>query len=311
MAKLRHLQTGHIWHLRESSQLGRHPGCWIVLDAAGTSGRHAQIIYAGGRWLVLDLKSRNGTRLDDEVVGAIAQPLARGQRLTLGRDGGDAFQIVDVDPPEPIAYVKHTPTRIAGEDGVLYLPDGAGSVLIREEAGQWLIQRDEDTPGPAEPDHTVEAGGVVWTLALPSQQTETVESQVVLSPTLVVQHSQDLDDFELGIRSQGGGTVSLGARTYGLMLYVLAQRLLADQAPPESSAAEAGWMTVSEVLDELSRATLSDVERKHINLHVMRFRRVMKNFEPSDSAGPRIERRKGSDRIRLAGPVLIEPLGAP
>ncbi|MGK0359108.1 MAG: hypothetical protein ACI9U2_001404 [Bradymonadia bacterium] len=310
MAQLRHLQSDRLWSLSESSQLGRRPNSWIPLTAPCTSGRHAQIIYSGGRWLIVDLGSRNGTRLQNQSVSAIARPLSSGQRIALGSDAGEVFEVVHVDPPEPIAMVPSDPTqRVVGEDGVLCLHDGDRTVLVREQTGRWLMQCDDAEPVEVVTGHVIKRGAVQWTLVLPSHHTVTLEAQASETTTLVIQHSQDLDDFEFAIRRTGHPSRSLGARTYSFMLYVLAQRLLTEQTDPDIAAAEAGWMRVPDLLDELTRANGIEAERTHINMHVLRFRKVIERFASRAPDIPRIERRGDSDRIRLAGPVLIEPLG--
>jgi pSer/pThr/pTyr-binding forkhead associated (FHA) protein len=53
---------------RPTIQLGRGPHNDIRLDNDSVSGTHASLVQRGGRWLALDLNSRNGTRVDGEMV---------------------------------------------------------------------------------------------------------------------------------------------------------------------------------------------------------------------------------------------------
>ena len=48
--------------------LGRHPECDIVLDVGAVSRQHAQILREGDDYYAEDLKSRNGTFVNEEVV---------------------------------------------------------------------------------------------------------------------------------------------------------------------------------------------------------------------------------------------------
>lgn len=48
--------------------MGRHPECDIVLDVPAVSRQHVQITREGGAFYVEDLRSRNGTFLNGEVV---------------------------------------------------------------------------------------------------------------------------------------------------------------------------------------------------------------------------------------------------
>jgi serine phosphatase RsbU (regulator of sigma subunit) len=60
---------GQIIELTEDQTvLGRHPNSQIVLDNAAVSRHHAQILFSHGRYFLEDLRSRNGTFLNDEAV---------------------------------------------------------------------------------------------------------------------------------------------------------------------------------------------------------------------------------------------------
>lgn len=52
----------------ERTVLGRHPSCQIVLDNAAVSRQHAQILENHGTYYLEDLRSRNGTQLNDESI---------------------------------------------------------------------------------------------------------------------------------------------------------------------------------------------------------------------------------------------------
>lgn len=60
---------GQIIELTEDQTvLGRHPNSQIVLDNAAVSRHHAQVLFSHGRYFLEDLRSRNGTFLNDEAV---------------------------------------------------------------------------------------------------------------------------------------------------------------------------------------------------------------------------------------------------
>ena len=72
MAVLRVVQgpnPGKIYSLeRDKMVLGRHPNCDIVLEVGAVSREHAQLIRSGDNYFLEDLKSRNGTFLNNEAV---------------------------------------------------------------------------------------------------------------------------------------------------------------------------------------------------------------------------------------------------
>lgn len=70
--------------LRTETRIGRVvPNC-IVLPEGNVSMRHARILFVNGRFMVVDLRSVNGTFLDEARV-AIARPLVHGNVIRIGR----------------------------------------------------------------------------------------------------------------------------------------------------------------------------------------------------------------------------------
>ena len=60
--------TGAGAHLDKSFAIGRDATCEIRFDDALVSRRHAEVVFEGGLWWVVDLGSRNGTLLDGNRV---------------------------------------------------------------------------------------------------------------------------------------------------------------------------------------------------------------------------------------------------
>lgn len=53
---------------REKIVMGRHPDCDIVVEAGAVSRHHAQLLLVDDQFFIEDLKSRNGTFLNDQAV---------------------------------------------------------------------------------------------------------------------------------------------------------------------------------------------------------------------------------------------------
>jgi hypothetical protein len=62
--------------------VGRHLGCDVVLSSVKVSRRHARLIFRDGSWILLDLDSTNGTRVNGVRVGRCA--LQPGDELVIG-----------------------------------------------------------------------------------------------------------------------------------------------------------------------------------------------------------------------------------
>jgi hypothetical protein len=73
----------------EELLVGRHPACDVVVEAETVSRRHALLTFRDGGWIVQDLASTNGPRVNGQPVGRC--------RLQAGDQLGLADQHLQVD----------------------------------------------------------------------------------------------------------------------------------------------------------------------------------------------------------------------
>ena len=83
VAKLRHEGRAIILG-GQGAVIGRSRDCDVVLDDANVSRRHIEVRPSGGSWVVHDLGSTNGVRVNGRRVES-AQSLRPGDRIELGR----------------------------------------------------------------------------------------------------------------------------------------------------------------------------------------------------------------------------------
>ena len=68
----------------DEAVIGRLPRCHIVLDPNGVSREHAKIRRQGDRFFVVDLNSRNTTKLNEKVLSPMEDhPLTEGDRINI------------------------------------------------------------------------------------------------------------------------------------------------------------------------------------------------------------------------------------
>jgi hypothetical protein len=67
---------------KDATTIGRLAECDVVVQDRGASRRHAQIRLHDGAYVLTDLGSTNGTRLNGQTVQS--RPLADGDRITIG-----------------------------------------------------------------------------------------------------------------------------------------------------------------------------------------------------------------------------------
>lgn len=80
------MTTGERYVLNSPNiSLGRHPDNQIILPDDGyASSNHARIYYDQGQWLVEDLNSSNGTKVNDELIST-PKPLCPYDVVRVGR----------------------------------------------------------------------------------------------------------------------------------------------------------------------------------------------------------------------------------
>jgi len=62
--------------------IGRHHACDVVLPSINVSRRHARLYFRDGRWILRDLESTNGTRVNGLPVGR--SELRPGDEIRIG-----------------------------------------------------------------------------------------------------------------------------------------------------------------------------------------------------------------------------------
>ena len=75
--------AGTVFDLQTETTIGRAPGCAVVVDDPRVSKLHARLFHSGGRWVVEDLGSTNGTLLNDHVLD-LAKNVGPGDRIQVG-----------------------------------------------------------------------------------------------------------------------------------------------------------------------------------------------------------------------------------
>lgn len=64
----------HVKRFERGFEIGRDPGCDLRFDDPMVSRRHARVRLERGLWLIEDLGSRNGTRVDGSLIERFALP---------------------------------------------------------------------------------------------------------------------------------------------------------------------------------------------------------------------------------------------
>ena len=92
-------EQGRICNIKDTAYIGRDPGVEVYIDSGAVSRQHALLYSEQGRWLVEDLSSSNGTRLNSvRLDPGCPATIEFGDRLTLGE--GAILVLARYDPFE-------------------------------------------------------------------------------------------------------------------------------------------------------------------------------------------------------------------
>lgn len=135
--------------------IGRHPTADLTVAAQTVSARHAVFTYSKitGRWTITDLGSRNGTRINGELLPeGDPRPIQTGDKIHLG--------------PNPIYVVEYADDTV-GDDGPQTI---ASTTALDHQTGTAVAPPPPAPPPPAPPPRGSTYAdtlyvGVAWLLA--------------------------------------------------------------------------------------------------------------------------------------------------
>lgn len=300
MARLRHLETGQLRAVPARARLGRDPTCELPVDGGVASRLHALLHWGGGEWRLRDLGSRNGTWCGGRRLAPGEEaPLGAGDRIHLGA-GDVTLEVVDVDPPRPMALPVAGGAGVEALGEVLLLPGEPPCILHATPGGWAVVGRDGDEP-LVDGGIVVDGGGRPWRLVLPESVGATGRGGDPGSGW-VLQVDGGADAARVAARvGTPTGEVDLRTRAHHRILWVLARERSREErrgVPP----AEAGWVQP----EDLRR--FMDLMSSTFYVHLFRLRQQLEEAGLG-ADGPVLERR-GTGEIRV-GTATVRVEGGP
>lgn len=297
MALLKHRATGQRYSLSSSYIVGRAPASDLELTNRLASSTHAEILWNGSAWELRDLGSRNGT-----FIGT--RRLQSGERVTLRRDTriafGDAedpYELEDDGPPNTVATTDDG-QREESEDGFLILPHPEQPVftVFHEGSGIWVAESNDGTRQSISDGHVLHIDGQLWRIELPrilevTWKPGAAQMSLRAATMRFAVSGEEEQHLEVSL-IQDNQVVQLPSRVHCYLLLTLARARLEDQADDAVSEAEAGWMYVDELLDELA------IPEPSLNVHICRARKDLVRAKVL-GATDLIERQPAARRLRL------------
>lgn len=280
---------------------GRATSCEGRLTSAGSSKEHASIDWDGSAWILRDLGSRNGTRINNVPLAGREWRLVERDRVAFG-DPEEVWEWIDGTGPLPCA-VRSDGIRVWGSSGFLSLPDEVRPVAsVYSRSSGWELD-DGATVRSVENGMTVEIEGRVFALDLPSAAFELGRTRTMRATQPVraagAKFEVSSDEDHVGIHLNLGPTErKLAPRAFDYMLLTLARARCKDQKAGVSPA-ESGWLYTDELADMLRTTP------EKLNVDVHRARAAIAQLGLFDDPDNVIERRQGQLRIGFDDMTIV------
>jgi hypothetical protein len=295
MGTLRDLRTTRELRVRGRILIGRSARADVALTAQAASSEHASISWDGQEWLLRDLKSRNGTWINDTPLTGRTWRLATGDEITFG-DPEERWSWVEGSPPRAAA-ARSDGSRVEATHQLFWLPDAErGEVVIYQSEQSWLLEQAGQTRA-VQTGETVLVAGENFVLDLPEAEpsqsrTHTLaQTGDIRTARAVFTVSLDEEHVELTVEAIAGSR-TLASHSFHYMLLLLARARVADARAGVQSE-DAGWVYVEELAKQLTTDAMK------LNVDICRARKLIDELAWFANPEELIQRRKTSKQLRL------------
>ena len=307
MALLKNVSTGLESVVRGISLIGRSPAAHIKLSGRGSSTEHASVRWLGAEWILRDLGSLNGTRVNDRLLVGREWSLLNGDVIVFG-DPCERWCWLDGSPPSPRAVAPDGTVQEAVGNRLVLWDDQVPLATIYPIGERWEL----DTGGSARTvsdGEVVEVGARRFRLEMPDlrgalDRTRGLAGSRKLSEaSLEFRVSQDEEQVDMKL-VLGDRQHELPSRACYYTLLVLSRLRHAEQQAgvPED---EAGWIYSNDLAERLGQTP------EKLNVDVHRIRQILLSLDAADDVENIVERRRTSGQLRVgtAKIVILKPKG--
>jgi hypothetical protein len=275
--------------------IGRSALADIRLVGNRASSEHATLGWYSGRWILRDLGSSNGTRLNGKTLfPGDRVTVAVGGRIQFGDE--EEWTIIDCEPPDPCAVLLGAQEYRWGMETLLVLPSAdAPEASVFADSKGWHLDAGSDT-------RLLDCGDIIrlasgyWRVFLPersgAQRLRTAGPEFDVHE-ISLSFSVTPERILVQIR-HGAATVVIPSRACLQTLVALA-RVRAEAIGRES---ERGWISSMDLAEKLRYTP------EKVNVDIHRLRKLFQ--EAGVRNAPQIVERDDAKRLRIGVGYISE-----
>ncbi|NML37303.1 FHA domain-containing protein [Chitinophaga sp. G-6-1-13] len=259
------------------------------------SQSHATIFWNREGWFLRD-HSRNGTLIDNELLCQSIRKLSKKHQIRFGNTESTCWNIIDLKPPAP--YLK----SVHSKEKVMPLPTGTDARIFCSPHHGWVYEMNGHIT------HLSDGCSVFfqneeWLFIANGYLEETIDHQHLVNNTVFLfTLSSNEEHIRLQLRVSDDQLIDLGSRAHNYLLLVLARKRLADHIVGQSPE-EQGWISLDELIRDISKEMQKDIDVYFINLQIFRLRKQLyEQLSFGQMFANVVERRMGE--VRLGHPFF-------
>jgi len=302
MAVLQNVATNEVMLLNTQHTIGRSYSNLLCIREKDISKTHATIYWENSKWFVRD-HSRNGTKVNDKMVHHANASLEKNSKIQFGTQVNTTWKLLNIDPPSSyLQSVQNKSDYIALASTPLYPNDEKPIVSFYLSKAMTWAADNEDTTEELVHGQQYSFGDQDWIFFENEPLEDTLDNVNIISQaSLECNLSADEESVEVKFIINDL-ELNLGERVYNYLLLFLARRRVED-SQAGSNLEEQGWMFVEDLLKQLSKELLKEVDVYYFNIMIHRLRSHLKNLKPYGHLFSNIiERKRG--KLRLNHPKI-------
>jgi hypothetical protein len=279
--------------------VGRSTLADLRLDSRRCSSEHASLGWYSGRWVLRDLGSSNGTKVNNKALfPGDRTPISPGNRLQFG-DDDDVWTVVSCEEPEPCAVLLGPQETVWGAQTLLLLPAADASetpeASVFLDANVWRLDAGAELRAIACGDLVVLPSGY-WRVLVPeyagNPPARTAGPELAVAD-VILSFAVTSERVSVAIQ-QGKTTVVVPSRACLNTLVALGRLRLRGTGPEPAR----GWISMFDLAEMLH----SSPEKVNVDIH-----RLRKLFQEAGLRDPqRIVERDGAKKVRIGVSNLVE-----